>query len=146
MRLTIIVIALVLVSGIFAPAFCQGALEPTSAVAVGQNVTIRTAGGEPVKGRVTQVTKEGILVDAGKTGSVQVAASDIVQINRRTRGMSALIGLGVGAGIGIAIGAGNPPADLTRVEGGSSFALLFGGLGAGVGAAIGMDRAVYRKQ
>ena len=155
LRLTIIVIALVLVSGIFAPAFCQGALEPTSVVSVGQKVTIHTSNGEPVRGRVTKVTKEGILVDAGKEkGTLQVSSSDIVKIGRQSRGKGALIGALVGFGIGFPIGCAmagdvvdqNNPSMGDRLGVGTIMGGFWGGIGAAIGAANGMDKTVYRRR
>jgi hypothetical protein len=155
LRLFIFVVALVLVSGPFAPAFCQGALEPTSVVAVGQKVTIRTSSGEPVRGRVTKVTKAGILIDAGKKqGTLQVSSSDIVKIGRPSRGKGALIGALVGFGIGFPWGCAiagdvvdqNNPSIGSRMGVGTIMGGFIGGIGAGIGVGVAPDKTVYRRR
>jgi hypothetical protein len=155
MRLGIMLAALVLTSGSSTPARCQSAGEPFTFVAVGQKVTVRKAGGEVVRGRVTRADKEGILVDAGKKqGTLQVANSDIVKIGRQSRAKGTLIGLAVGFGIGFPIGMANAgsvvdennPSMSDRLGVGIIAGGLYGGIGAGIGAATGADKTIYRRR
>lgn len=155
MRLGILLAALSFTAGFSTPAHGQSAGEPFTFVAVGQKVTVRKAGGETVRGRVTRADRDGILVDAGKKqGSVQVANSDIIKIGRQSRAKGALIGLAVGFTIGFPIGMANAgnvvdennPSMSSRLGVGVSMGGFWGGIGAGLGAASGADKTIYRRR
>jgi hypothetical protein len=112
-----------------------------------QKITLHLHDGRQLKGRFVEAdTASATLLANGKT--VRIGKDEIRRISRRSRGLGALIGMGIGAGGGIAIGANHClvcDSGASRSGNAAGVGILLGGLGAAAGGIIGAGRTIYKE-
>jgi small nuclear ribonucleoprotein (snRNP)-like protein len=112
---------------------------------VGQIVELTTRGGQSLKGTLREANEYWVDLDETKS-TVRIPRDDIQRITWRSRGLGALIGLGIGAGGGIALGASHCLiCDSGATRGGNAAVggIFFGLLGTAAGGIIGAGRTLY---
>lgn len=153
-------IIVVLVAGLMATAGAAQAQEAAASfealggrVKIGELVWVTDSTGAETHGRLDQLSKDGLILEAH--GAVTLAAADIRRVRVRDHDSiknGALIGLGVGAALGSAWCIGAVADDSTDVNAGVECAegfTVYPGLGALIGLAVdavipGKMRVIYQ--
>ncbi len=120
------------------------AWERVGKIGPDKRVAIQLRDGTTLKGTLSRVDENGVLLRIKTDKSIQIGKQDILRISSRSGSWGAVIGLGVGAGAGAAIFAGRPPHDFTRPESTAMGALMGGLAGAITGACIGKGQTFYQ--
>lgn len=153
MRSTVLALLMLLISGISLSAQQQGetaarmrdlAWQKVGRIKQQQEIKVYLQDGKKLKGRLSQVDENGLLLRIKSNKSMHISKEDIQRITYNSGARGALIGLGAGVGIGALVYSVVPIEDLARSES----AMLGAGVGAMVGSLagglIGKDRTVFQ--
>jgi len=124
------------------------AWERVSRIPAKQKINVQLQTGRAFKGEFVEAHANGVLLRIKSDKSINISREEILCISRRSRGRTALIGLGIGAAVGGAIGSagiGLSGTGMKRSEGAAIYMFPLGLAGAAVGGIMGMNRTLYER-